>query len=73
MKVTAIINDKLVDKVISLSKGKNITEGIVIALEDYVYRKKIEKVIGSLDNKPVEFNEGFSAKFVREINRIARV
>lgn len=73
MKVTAIINDDLVNKVVSLSKGKNITEGLIIALEDYVYRKKIEELIDKLDNDPIEFKEGFSADSARELNRRKRV
>ena len=73
MKVTAIINDDLVNKVVTLSKGKNITEGLIIALEDYVYRKKIEELIDKLDNDPIEFKEGFSADSVRELNRRKRV
>ena len=73
MKVTAIINDELVKNVVKLSHGKNITEGVVIALEDYVYRKKIEQLIEGFDNNPVEFKEGFSAESIRELNRKMRI
>ncbi len=48
MKVTALINDDLVNNVVKLSNGKNITESLLIALEDYVYRKKIEQLIKDL-------------------------
>jgi hypothetical protein len=67
MKVTAIINDELVQTVIKLSHGKNITEGLVIALEDYVYRKKIEELINSIENEPLQFR--YSAEEIREVNR----
>ena len=67
MKVTAIINDELVQTVVRLSHGKNITEGLIIALEDYVYRKKIEELINDVDNKPLQFRH--SAHEIREVNR----
>ncbi len=69
MKVTAIINDDLVKSVVNLSHSKNITEGLVIALEDYVYRKKIEELISDVEKEPLKFQEGFSAEKVRELNR----
>ena len=72
MKVTAIINDELVKSVLELSHGKNTTEGLVIALEDYVYRKKIEQFIEDIHKNPLEFNDGFSAENVRALNRNSR-
>ena len=69
MKVTAIINDDLIKTVVGLSHSKSITEGIVIALEDYVYRKKIEQLISQVDEEPLKFQEGFSAYEARELNR----
>ena len=71
MKVTAIINDDLVKTVMNLSHSKNITEGLIIALEDYVYRKKIEELINNLENEPLQF--GHSAEEIRELNRRKRV
>jgi len=73
MKVTAIINDELITNVIELSHGKNITEGVVIALEDYVYRKRIEQLIEGFDACPVEFKDGYSAGSIRELNRNPRI
>lgn len=71
MKVTAIINDELVQTVVKLSHGKNITDGLVIALEDYVYRKKIEGLINDIENEPLQFRH--SAEEIREVNRRNRV
>jgi len=71
MKVTAIINDDLVKTVMNISHSKNITEGLVIALEDYVYRKKIEELITEVENEPLQFEH--SAEEIREINRRKRV
>jgi hypothetical protein len=72
MKVTALINDDLVNNVVKLSKGKNITEGLVIALEDYVYRKRIEQLINEVDKDPIQFQDGFSAESIRNLNRKKR-
>ncbi len=71
MKVTAIIKDDLVQTVVKLSHGKNITEGLVIALEDYVYRKKIEQLINEIDNEPLQFDR--SAEEIRQLNSRKRV
>jgi hypothetical protein len=72
MKVTALINDDLVNNVIKLSKGKNITDSLSIALEYYVYRKKIEQLIEDIDKDPLQFQEGFSADGIRKLNRRKR-
>jgi Txe/YoeB family toxin of Txe-Axe toxin-antitoxin module len=71
MKVTAIINDDLVKTVMELSHSKNITEGLVIALKDYVYRKKIEELITDFDNDPLQFKH--SPEEIRKTNRRKRV
>lgn len=73
MKVTALINDNLIKDVVQLSKSKNITEGLVKALEDYVYRKRIEEFIEDIDKEPLEFKEGFSSEGVRNLNRRKRI
>jgi len=73
MKVTALIPDDLVNNVVKLSKGKNITDSLAIALEYYVYRKRIEQIIEDVDNEPLQFQKGFSAKGIRELNRRKRV
>ena len=73
IKVTALIDDDLVNNVVKLSKGKNITDSLAIALEYYVYRKKIEQLIEDVDKEPLQFQEGFSAEEIRELNRRKRV
>ena len=72
MKVTALINDNLINNVVKLSKGKNITNSLTIALEYFVYRKKIEQLIEDVDKEPLQFQEGFSAEGIRELNRRKR-
>ena len=73
IKVTALIPDDLVNNVVKLSKGKNITDSLAIALEYYVYRKKIEQLIEDVDKEPLQFQEEFSAEGIREFNRRKRV
>jgi hypothetical protein len=67
MKVTALIDDNLVKNVVKLTKSKNITEGLVKALEDYVYRKKIEELIEDISKEPLEFKH--SSEEIRDLNR----
>jgi hypothetical protein len=43
------------------------------ALEYYVYRKKLEQLIEDVDNAPLQFQEGFTAEGIRELNRRKRV
>jgi hypothetical protein len=73
MKVTALIPDDLVNNVVKLSKGKNITDSLSIALEYYVYRKKMEQLIEDIDKEPLQFREGFSAEGIRNHNRSKRI
>jgi hypothetical protein len=69
MKVTALLPDDIVEEVKKLSGGKNITESILIALQDYISRQKIRKAILKVKEKPLRFKDGFSAEKVRSVNR----
>lgn len=59
MKVTAIIPDELVDKVRTISGGKNITESLIIALNEYVKKDKMEKLYDTIQEEPLMFREDF--------------
>jgi len=69
MKVTAIIPDELINDIKSYSKGKNITESLIIVLNEWVELKKIKELNERILVNPLEFNEDFSAEHIREINR----
>lgn len=69
MKVTALMDEQLVDSVRMLSGGKNTTESLVIALTDWLRIQKIKQLNGELEKKPLEFAENFSATKVRRLNR----
>lgn len=59
MKVTALIDEALINKVKQISGGKNITESITIALKDYVARNTISYLIDQVDQEPLMFREDF--------------
>ncbi|MFZ0389344.1 MAG: DUF2191 domain-containing protein [Calditrichia bacterium] len=69
MKVTALIPDKLIAEVKSFSRGRNITESLIIALNEWVALQKIKQLNFEIKKQPLEFREGFEGFSIREINR----
>lgn len=69
MKITALIPEELVQDVKKYSGGKNITESLMIALNDYISRQKIKKSIQKIKKNPLEFASDFTADQVRKLNR----
>ncbi len=69
MKVTALIPDDLVKDVRQYAGGKNITESLIIALEEWLSLKKIQNLNEDIVKKPLEFSKDFSASKNREMNR----
>ena len=69
MKVTAIISDELIKEVKNLTKGKNITESITIALKEWLALKKVKELNQVVSKEPLEFNVDFSAERARESSR----
>jgi hypothetical protein len=69
MKVTAIISDKLIEEIKKLTKGKNITESITIALEEWLAIKRIKELNQIVREQPLEFRTYFTAGDIRETNR----
>ncbi len=68
MKVTAIIPDEIINDIQKFTKGKNITDSLVKALNDWLYVKRIEMLNKELSTEPVNFKEGFTAEGVRKLN-----
>ena len=66
MKVTALLPDPLVGRVKKYARGKNLTDCLVIALNEWLAQKKLLAL-----NKAVQehFKKGFSASRVRALNR----
>ena len=69
MKVTALIPDKLVDEVKHYSGGKNITESLIVALQEWISLKKIKELNQQIGNKPLDFVKDFSSEKIRKLNR----
>ncbi len=67
MKVTAIIPDSLVDEVKYYSKGKNITDSMIIALNEWLNLKHLTDLNSQVRAQPLEFET--SAESIREANR----
>lgn len=68
MKVTAILPDEMLADVKAFTGGKNITESLIKALNDWLYLKRIEKLNEQLSQNPITFEDGYSAEKVRNLN-----
>ncbi len=68
MRVTALIPDELVKEAQHLSKAKNITEAMIIALKSYVALENLKVRGKAIYKNPLKFN--FTAEEIREINRL---
>lgn len=71
MKVTALIPDPLVKEVSRHTKGKNLTECLVIALKEWVASKRISDLNREIASRPLKFRRSFSAARIRALNRQA--
>ncbi len=69
MKVTALIPDELVNDVKHFAGGKNLTESLVIALEEWLSLKRIHSLNDQISKQPLQFSKDFSAAKAREVNR----
>ncbi len=69
MKVTALLPEELIHEVKKFSGGKNITESLQIALNDYIQRQRLRKAMKRIKSNPLEFIKDFSAENIRRINR----
>jgi hypothetical protein len=67
MKVTAIIPDELVREAQILSNAKNITEAMIIALNNYVALQKMKSMGEAINKNPLQFKH--TAQEIRDINR----
>jgi len=68
MKVTAIIPDEIIMDVQKYTEGKNITDSLIKALNDWLYSKRIEFLNEKVSENPVKFKEGFTAEGIRKLN-----
>ena len=68
MKVTAIIPDNLVEEVKYYSKGKNITDSMIIALNEWIGLKHLHDLNNQVEEIPLQFEIDASA--IRGSNRL---
>ena len=68
MQVTAIIPDEIISDVQKFTEGRNITDSLIKALNDWLYAKRIENLHKELSKNPVQFKEGYSAESIRKRN-----
>jgi hypothetical protein len=62
MKVTAIIPDEIISDVKKYTGGKNITDSLIKALNDWLYRQRINHLSNDLKQNPVRFREDFTGE-----------
>jgi hypothetical protein len=55
MKITALISDELIQEVMDISQAKTITEGLKIALQEYVSLEKLKSASTLIAAEPLEF------------------
>ena len=67
MKVTALLPDELVNEVQRLSQGKNITESLKIALNDWIKIQQLRILNSKVKNSPLVFE--YTADQIRSANR----
>lgn len=69
MKVTALIPDTIIDEVKKYSNGKNITDSLMIALEDWIALQKLKNLNSLVLESPLTFERNFSAEKIRKLNQ----
>jgi len=67
MKVTAIIQDELIEEVMAKTKAKNITESLKTALTEWLRMQKIKELNLQVAESPLDFKYG--AEELRDLNR----
>jgi hypothetical protein len=69
MKVTALIPDDLIREVKHYAEGKNLSESLIVALNEWVSLRKIKELNKQVKKRPLQFIDDFSADTLRSINR----
>ena len=66
MKVTAIIDDNLINNVKAYTRSSTVTEAITIALKDWLDMYNIKELNKNISKNPIFIENG---QQIREINR----
>lgn len=67
MKVTAMIDDALINEAIKYSNAKTITEAVKVALTEYIAVKKLKELSEKIKKTPLKFKH--TAEEIRSLNR----
>jgi hypothetical protein len=67
MKVTAIIDDKIIEEAMKYSNASTITDALKVALKEYITVQKLKDLGQMIKKDPLKFNK--SAEEIRNINR----
>lgn len=67
MKVTAIIEDKIINDAMKYSKASTVTETLKAALKEYIRMQKLKNLNDIIKRKPMHFD--YSAEEIRNLNR----
>lgn len=67
MKVNATIPDEIIKDVQELTDGKTVKDSPIIALSDWLYIKRIQKLNREVRNEPLQFLDDFSADKIRDL------
>lgn len=69
MKVTAIIDDKIIEEAMRYSNSSTITDALKVALKEYINIQKLRELSKNVKNNPMVFTH--SADDIRNANREA--
>ncbi len=69
MKVTALLPDNLIRDIKQYTGAKNITESLVVALNEWLALKKVKELNILIKNHPLHFSSDLSTSKIRELNR----
>ncbi|MBC7914835.1 MAG: type II toxin-antitoxin system VapB family antitoxin [Pyrinomonadaceae bacterium] len=67
MKVTAIIDDKIIEDAMKYSNSSTITDALKVALKEYINIQKLKELGQIIKADPMVFSH--SAEDIRSINR----
>jgi len=67
MKVTAIIDEKVIKDAMKYSKASTITDTLKVALNEYIRLQKLKNLNESIKKNPLHFE--YTAEEIRNLNR----
>jgi hypothetical protein len=69
VKITALIDNDIISEIKMQTGAKNTTQGLSIALSEWISTQKLLKAQKSIRHTPLEFTHNFSATNIRSLNQ----